>query len=261
MELNDFGCFLNGQLVARLPLKDGGLLSPVTLKNNKKKRALLLLHGFSSSPAVFRFLIPLLPPYDFIYAPCLPGHGDSIADFSRLKAEDLFLFIDTIGANLVEDYQQVDVLGLSLGGLLAHYLSTCFPIHHRFLLAPAFDLHINIERMLSISTVLSRIGFSRLRSRAGNLCTSTSCEISFLQLPISTVLEVLTLIYSYGFKASNCPTDLFLGMHDKVVASTQVAQRFASDAHVYTHWLEHSAHVLPLDNDINTIASVIQQRW
>ena len=49
------------------------------------------------------------------------------------------------------------------------------------------------------------------------------------------------------------PTDLFLGSFDEVVDSEQVAKRFFNAPQCNIHWLQNSAHVLPLDNDVNAI--------
>lgn len=53
--------------------------------------------------------------------------------------------------------------------------------------------------------------------------------------------------------------DLFLGRHDDVVASAHVARRFENFYHQATiHWLEQSAHVLPLDGDIDQIIQCVR---
>ncbi len=52
---------------------DAYLLTPVHIKAEGQKHVLLLLHGFSSSPAVYRELLPLLPPTMPLFAQCYLG--------------------------------------------------------------------------------------------------------------------------------------------------------------------------------------------
>jgi carboxylesterase len=66
----------------------------------------------------------------------------------------------------------------------------------------------------------------------------------------------LSFIHSQTITQPNCPTDLFLGRHDKVIDVQTVAQRYANQA-VQIHWLEQSAHVLPLDTDRGVLLQAI----
>ena len=54
-----------------------------------------------------------------------------------------------------------------------------------------------------------------------------------------------------------CPTDLFLGRHDRVIDNKRVSEAFKQQHQARIHWLEHSAHVLPLDNDLSEIITCV----
>jgi carboxylesterase len=225
--------------------------------NNDSNSALLLLHGFSSSPAVFRFFYPQLTHYQSIYAPLLKGHGKSIHDFSLAKASDWIGEVELTLTKLCKKYKKVDVLGLSMGGLIAAHLVDNFPIRHLYLLAPALALHHPIHRLKSIANFSSFFGFCALRNQGGNLCHSQNAELAYRQLPISIILEILNLIENYEHKNWTTPTTLFLGQHDKVVHSMKVAEILRSLPRLKTYFLEHSAHVLPIDNDYRFILNTI----
>jgi len=225
----------------------------------RKNKALLLIHGFSSTPAVYRLLIPQLKHYDSIYCPLLPGHGESIAAFSKIKADAWLDKTQEICASLINEYQQVDVLGLSLGGLLAFELSKQFPIHHLFLLAPALKLHGNTKFMIKCAQILTYLGFTQLRNAAGNLLTLEQAEISYRTIPIIVIKEIVQLITKTQWQTPNCPVDLFLGKADLVVDSMAVEHLFDGLDSVQIHWLMNSAHVLPLDNDFMAITECINQ--
>ena len=261
MELNDFQYMHRGKVIANLLPEDAGLLSPIVHETASHKRALLLLHGFSSSPAVFRCMRErLLTMYDAVYCPALPGHAESIQAFSTIQASDWVASAEHECERLIRDYEEVDVLGLSLGGLLACHLSTRFPLHHLYLLAPALSLHLNVPWTLRATRLLHALGLRQIRNRAGNLLSTAHSELTYRQLPLNAIMQILTLLNDFSWIPPTCPVDVFLGRHDEVVDSNKIAERFAGLPRVTVHWLENSAHVLPLDADVDAILACVQAR-
>lgn len=257
MNKNDFRHMNRGKQLSSLAPHERQLLEPINQRGDKYDKALLLLHGFSSSPAAFRYLIPALKNYDAIVCPALPGHGESIEAFSRSKSDEWYSSAKGLCKELVDHYQQVDVLGLSLGGLLACELSKEFNLHHLFLLAPALKLNLNSVFMLKLAKLLKKIGFTHLRNAAGNLLNEDITELSYRKIPITVIIEILHYINQYQWLPPTCPTDLFLGNFDAVVSSSHVAQLFSSLPNAKIHWLKNSAHVLSLDNDKEEIIRCI----
>ena len=257
MNIDDFRYMWRGQQLESLGNEHAVLLAPINIRRGGKKRALLLLHGFGSSPAVYRRLMPAFSHYDAVVAPTLPGHGESITAFSTSTGSDWLSAAESSCEALVKEYEQVDVMGLSLGGLIACHLSQRFALHHLYLLAPSFDLCLNIPLTLVLARLLHGIGFKFLRNKAGNICNEQYSEIAYRQLPLSVTIEILSLIRSFKFVAPSCPVDLFLGTHDQVVDSVRVEKRFANLPNCKIYWLENSAHVLPLDNDVDKIIATV----
>lgn len=82
--------------------------------------ALLLLHGAGDTPQTLRALGEFLHARGFhVYAPLLPGHGRSVRDFARLRADDLTTAARDAYAALRASHSWVGVIGLSMGGALA----------------------------------------------------------------------------------------------------------------------------------------------
>ncbi|WP_454781397.1 alpha/beta hydrolase [Legionella sp. WA2022007384] len=260
MNLNDFRYMRRGKQLFDLNMEDYKLLEPIRRRGTKTDRALLLLHGFTSSPAVYRYLIPQLDHYDALVCPALPGHAESIAAFAQTKASDWIECASQECEQLFKEYQKVDVLGLSLGGILACQLSATFAFNHMFLLAPALKLQMNIYRNLQLLRVLNKLGFCELRGVAGNMATNKYAELSYRRIPIPVLIELFTMIREYRWITPNCPIDLFFGAHDIVVASKEVEQMFSHVPNSTIHWLANSAHVLPLDNDLDQLVQCINQR-
>ncbi len=260
MNPNDFRYMRRGKQLLDLRKDDLALLEPIRKRGTKTDHALLLLHGFTSTPAVYRYLIPQLSHYDAVICPSLPGHAESIAAFAQAKAADWLEYTTHECEPLFKEYQKVDVLGLSLGGILACKLSETFTFNHMFLLAPALKLQMDTYWNLKLLIALKKLGFCELRGIAGNLATNNHAEISYRKIPIPVLIELFTMINEYQWVTPNCPIDLFFGAHDIVVASKEVEKMFAHVPNTTIHWLANSAHVLPLDNDLEQIIQCINQR-
>ncbi len=258
MNITDFQYMWRGKQIAPLLSQQAYLLDPIDKRGSSHNRALLLLHGFASSPAVYRELLPALTMYDAVVCPVLPGHCISIEAFAKVSARDWVSAAEQACQGLVRDYQTVDVLGLSLGGLLACHLSHHFTLNHLYLLAPALSLKQNVNVTLLGARILQYLGFKSLPNHAGNIHTSQFQELTYRRLPITTIIEILTLIKNVEFTPPSCPVDLFLGRFDEVVDSALVAKKFANQANTQIHWLDNSAHVLPLDGDIETILACLR---
>lgn len=259
MTLDDFRYMYRGKVVANLRPEDAGLLASSVHETSQHQRAILLLHGFSSSPAVFRRMQqPLLQIYDAVISPVLPGHGESINAFSAVQATDWLLSAEYECERLTREYEKVDVMGFSLGGLLACHLSARFPLHHLYLLAPALSLHLNVSWTLRATKLLHGLGLRRIRNRAGNLLSNAYSELAYRQVPLTAIMQILSLIKEFEWSIPTCPVDVFLGQHDDVVDSIKVAERFTGLTRTAIHWLEHSAHVLPLDADVDAILACVK---
>lgn len=260
MKKDDFRFMRRGKYLSGLKKGDLSILEAIHKKKEGTEHALLVLHGFSSSPAVYRNLIPKLKNYNAILCPVLPGHAESIDDFAKVTAKDWLNAANLACKELMKEYKKVDVLGLSLGGLLAFELSKHFELNHLYLLAPALKLKMRVNIMLKLAHLLKRLGFHHFRNAGGNIFQEGSAELAYRQLPITTIIEMLQLSHDFEWASPKCPVDLFLGEHDTVVDSQFIEAMCASMTNVQIHWLKNSAHVLPLDNDVQEIIDCINKQ-
>lgn len=259
INLNDFQYMWQGEATRPLLKNEAKRLAPIAIHGEGKKRALLLLHGFSSSPAVFRALWPALTDYDALVCPALPGHAENLTAFSHVKRDAWVKAAEAACKPLIEQYESVEIVGLSLGGLLACHLARQFPVERLYLLAPALKLRLNMKFIKSLAHLLLACGIKQISNKAGNLYTKSHEELAYKKLPIKTLLELFNLIESTPFTAPPCRTDLFLGLHDDVVDSPYVTELFKASKSCTTHWLDHSAHAIPLDGDIDLLVNCINQ--
>ena len=256
--LDDFVWMYKGKQIHTPHQNELSLMLPKEEKSHdQKKTALLMLHGFSSSPAVFRQLAPQIDKYDCIYIPQLAGHGTNLRDFETSTAQKWLSSGCDAYQHLAKSYEHVDVLGLSLGGLIACHLAHQFPIHHLYLLAPALDLVSSLPALLKISKICHKLGFKFVRNVGGRVFRSKEEELLYRLLPLPTVIEILNFIQNYQHKGWTHPTTLFLGTHDNVVNSTSVINKLTNCLNMDIVLLENSGHVLPLDEDLQQIIKMI----
>jgi len=256
-------CYLS-QGIKKGPLKNNEVdilnSTHISNQNNRNGNALLLIHGFASSPAVYRYMLPYLTGYDAILCPALPGHASNLSEFSKAKATDWVNAVESAYDKLLPAYEKIDVLGLSLGGLLACQLAKTRQIHHLFLLAPALSLQMNIKHVLFYAKVLQFLGINRIPNLGGNIRSKKHAELTYRKLTIATIVELMNMIKTFIYTPPNCPVDVFLGQYDAVVDVKQVARTLEQYPATTLHWLKHSAHVLPLDADMNIIVNHINNQ-
>ena len=103
--------------------------------------AVLLIHGFTSSPDEFDYLFGRLTEAGFtVSAPRLPGHGTNARDFHESTGEDWLRRAMDEYLMLKTHYSSVSVAGLSMGALIALILAETFDPRKLALLAPAISI-------------------------------------------------------------------------------------------------------------------------
>src|SRR5437763_7746764 len=88
----------------------------------------LVLHGFTGNPQSMRGLAEALAGAGFaVELPLLPGHGTSIEDMLPSRWDDWSEVADGAYTELAGRCRRVVVVGLSMGGTLAIWLTTHHP--------------------------------------------------------------------------------------------------------------------------------------
>ncbi|MCO4781345.1 MAG: alpha/beta fold hydrolase [Candidatus Cloacimonetes bacterium] len=109
-------------------------------KREGNKQCILMLHGFGVTPQMFLELQKHLESYD-CYAPILTGSSCSLKSFTDSKSQDWITIACDSYDELTKSYEQVVVLGFSMGGLLAYHLTQLRQIDRCIILAPYFGLY------------------------------------------------------------------------------------------------------------------------
>ena len=209
--------------------------------HEKKPHVVILLHGFTSSPMIFDQIAAELEEnkIDF-HAPLIVGFGLIRHDLLfTLREEDWVRQLTELYDLLKNQYEEVSVIGHSLGGLLAVYLSQLRPIKHLIVAAPAIfpDPAQRLYRFLASSHVLARVLPWMLpflpkirrkgRSTANDVLRDEAAE-KYFQYPVAPVrgiFNILKLQSRVDFTKAQFKTlDLLFGRQDVTVDSNKIRE-------------------------------------
>lgn len=100
--------------------KEGIILGaePILIEKSNET-AVLLLHGLNSNPSMWQEYAAFLANKDItVYAPLIAGHGTSVFDLEKTTYKDWIKSTEEAYLSLQNKYENVYVVGMSLGGLL-----------------------------------------------------------------------------------------------------------------------------------------------
>jgi carboxylesterase len=97
--------------------------------DNESGSAVLLLHGFTSSPLVFQKMAEYFASQGFgVYAPVIAGHGSTAEDLGNSTIDDWKKSVESAYLELSSKYQKIFVVGNSFGGNLGIWLASKYDV-------------------------------------------------------------------------------------------------------------------------------------
>lgn len=152
-------------------------------KAAKKKRLVLFLHGYLGSPKQFSFLLPVAKQSGWAAkAVCLPGHQAPLAQFCRQRYADWQAAVDQQLLQCSEKYQQIVVVGHSMGGLLGIDFAQRHPDKIAHILAIALPLYMRVTAA-GLRTQLQVLRPVKAEEDWRVTAARNICEVSGLSLP------------------------------------------------------------------------------
>ncbi len=130
-------------------------------------RAVMTIHGFLTDVNDFERLYPHLVGYDKVVACKIPGHNDK-QDLKQFTVENTIATVENCFDDLAKDYDQVDIVGFSMGGALATYLATKRNVNKLVLIAPA-NKYINLATPLATLKFYLRFVWKNYTNTSGPL--------------------------------------------------------------------------------------------
>ncbi|TMM18557.1 MAG: alpha/beta fold hydrolase [Actinobacteria bacterium] len=212
----------------------------------------LVLHGFTGNPQSMRGLAEALAGAGFaVELPLLPGHGTSIEDMLPSRWDDWSEVADGAYTELAGRCRRVVVVGLSMGGTLAIWLTTHHPeiaglvAINPFVEPPAESFREMLRGLLDAGTdVMPGIG--------SDIALEGVQELAYAGSPVAPMLSFMeaTDEIAADLGRIRCPVLLLSSRQDHVVpsASGDVLEAGVAGP-IERVWLERSYHVATLDND------------
>ncbi len=225
-------------------------------KGENKNKACLLIHGFTGTPGHLRDLGEALNREGFtVEGILLPGHGTTPEDMEKAGWKDWLNYSREACARLENEYDEVNVVGFSMGGVIALILAAEYPsMKHLALISPALKLKNRMTSLTPVAKYFMR--FNPIVPPTPKPGEKPEMDIGYRKTPIRCVPHLLKLqgLARRILKKVTVPVMIFQSMDDDVV-SPESGDRIYSGIksnHKELVKLVNSIHVatIGLDRDI-----------
>ncbi|NBI30943.1 alpha/beta fold hydrolase [Chengkuizengella sp. YPA3-1-1] len=170
------------------------------------QRACLLIHGFSGGSFEVDPLAAYLREQGWIcHVPTLPGHGENLKGLKNIKYHQWMEAVKKEAIKMTELYSKFDLVGFSMGGVLAAYISNHFSVKKLVLLNAAV-IYVSPGRFMKLTYKQMRNkDWSRFKKING--------------VPLSATWQFIQLAHRLRaeFRKVHTPTLIVQGQQDHIV--------------------------------------------
>lgn len=224
-------------------------------------RAVLLLHGYTGTTAEMRPLGDYLHSLGYtVLCPRLPGHGTTVDDLEQTTADEWLATAYAACDELLAEYGEVYVAGLSMGGLLTMALAAARPVRKAALLSA--PIYVCDKRVPFLPLLRYFIRYLPKRKRnyheMGKYCQA------YTRMPTKPLTSLFALV-------KRCKKQLLpqITIPCLILQSTvEHTVNSKSASYIYEHlgtppdkkqllWLERSGHILTLDCERETVFAAV----
>lgn len=213
-------------------------------------RGVLLVHGFTGSPAEMRLLGEYLNNQGYtVMAPRLCGHGSTVEEMAQTKWPHWYSAVED-GYHILRSLcKEVSVVGLSMGAILSLHLAAEYPVKKIVSLSAPIFLQ---DRRLPLLPVY-RLFQNFVHKKQRKYDVDPKYNIGYQATPLDSLDSLLQLIKTVQgqLKEITAPSLMIQPRREHTV-------RPESAQYIYDHigscqkqliWLEKSGHVVTLDNE------------
>lgn len=231
---------------------------PLYLPGNPD-RAILLIHGFTSTPGSLAGWADGLRRADgaTVEVPLLPGHGTRWEDLNKVSWRDWERTVLASFDSLTATHQQVAVAGLSLGGALAALVAARRPSAQALILVNHLMWLGNPA--LVLAPLIRRLTPS-MAAVAGDIKKAGVIEPAYDRVPTGGVEQFRRLLGEIRPRLGTIrvPTLILKSREDHVIpgfSATRTLEKLGSPLKELV-WLDDSYHVATMDHDLPRIVSL-----
>jgi carboxylesterase len=217
----------------------------------------LLLHGLTATTAEVRLLAEQLRAAGYtVSAPLLPGHGTNPEELNAVRWRDWAWEAEMAYELLATTCDYVFVGGESTGGALALHLAARHPeIAGVLCYAPAVKLAIPPGAMAQLYAAAPLV--DSIPKRKAN--TNPHWQ-GYIVYPLWAVVELVRLgrEVRLNLHCVHQPVLVMQGRHDETIDPLcgQMILDGVQSAHKELYWLENSAHVIVLEDELPQIVAL-----
>jgi carboxylesterase len=201
------------------------------------QRACLLLHGFTGGPYEVQPLADYLAERGWsCFVPTLPGHDGPLESLRFVTRQDWKEGAAAAASSLAERFGAFDLVGFSMGGLLAAYLANRFPVRRLVLLSAAV-YYISPKRFA--------------KNVVRTLRSGGSLELKH-KTPLPAVFEFMRLVRELAPEIAEVrvPTFIAQGDSDEIVHPRSADYIYARvQGEKERHIMPDSRHLICLDSE------------
>jgi carboxylesterase len=221
-------------------------------KGANKKVGVLLVHGFTGSPASMRPWAEFLNQHGYtVTVPLLPGHGTRPEDLNLVKWQEWPAKVENDLNALLQTCEKVFICGLSMGGGTTLNVATRYSKQLAGIILVNPMIHVKLVPH-QLAWVISR--FQKLRDSVGDdIKRPGITEWGYDSLPAVGVYQLLKML-SYTRKRLHdvtAPLQLFHSVEDHTlpVSNTEIIMAGVNSREKNRIELVNSYHVATLDYD------------
>ena len=225
---------------------------PFLLKSGP--RGVLLIHGFTGTPSEMRLLGEYLYQKGFtVLAVRLPGHGTEVRDMESTTWRHWYgAAID--GFNLLTGIcDEVNVVGLSMGGLLALKLAAEYPVKRVVALSTPIYLAETRIPFLPLYRLFRRF----IPKKRRDYDINPRYFVGYDSTPLASLSSLLELIQSVqkNLPQVHCPALVVQSRREHTVrpeSATFIMEHLGS-SQKELFWLKNSGHIVTVDIERETV--------
>lgn len=219
---------------------------PFLLRGNS--HGVLLLHGFTGSPAEMRLLGDHLHRQGFsVLGVRLPGHGTDVHDMEPTRWKHWYGAAFDGYKLLSELCNEIHVIGLSMGGLLALKLAAEYPVES----ATALSTPIYIANRKIALLPFYRLFRRYVDKKKRDYDIAPNLFVGYNSTPLSCLSSLLELIdlVRLDIQKITCPVLLMQSRREHTVRPESASFLYEQLQTPFKElfWLEKSGHVVTLD--------------
>ena len=215
------------------------------------KKAVLLIHGYTGTPDEMRPLGDYLHALGYtVRCERLPGHGTTVEDLKNTTAIDWYETARQAAEELLREFSDVYVCGLSMGGLLAIKIAASLPVKKAvFMATPIFLPDKRIKFYPILKYFIKELPKSK--KNYGEMMKYNHSYHVLPTKPLGSLFKLMNQVKNKFIKQVKVPAIVFQSTieHTVLPESAQYIYDNLGSTKKELHWLHESGHIITLDKE------------